>query len=186
MITQKLLKNLRPDLIYRSNAPWHPLNTPQIKNSHISLKSSGTAIKPIYCESVLKIVGESSRSKFTPHAPTTASKKDQTLVYYLNLNERATRSFLNIYSLTFTTNPVTINCLAKCQESKVMISAKNFFLFFPKAFYNTPLGSLDPTNLKVLIQITNSGPLLSTVLPLQNTKKSNSFRNILRAVEQSA
>lgn len=188
MITQKLLKNSRPDLLYRSDAPWHPLNTPRIKNSRVSIKTEKAPTKPVLCESILKVVTESSKPKFTPSVSTTNSNKTQTPLYFLSMSEQATRSFLNIYLLTFATNPATIASQVKCKQEQVMILAKNFSLFFPKAFYNTPLGSLDATNLKISIQIMNNKALSSIFLPIQSqgTKKTNSFRNILREVEQSA
>ena len=140
----------------------------------------------LYHKNILKIIEDSSIPQTVNHSNSSKTAKDrQNYRCFLSLSSNPTKCFLDIYHLTFTrsTNIPTPISYKNPNQTKISFYAKNFSLFFPKAYYSSSLP--DTTFPKISIFTKNKTTFLSAILPTRNEKKINSFRNILREIEQS-
>lgn len=197
MPSSKYLKNsLAFDLIYRSTLFKNPLDLPYIKKS--SFISSNTSSLPNTISSVnaLKILSCSAFTRSTIRLSSSSInelsiKKGDPVSCTMTLSKNSTLTLLDSYPSAFSSVPALLPISLNFNQSVVSLPLSNLRYFYPYNFYESCLSV--PSNTLFLFSIHFSRPLnldsvclFSVFFPIYGQKKKvNSFRNILREMEQS-
>ena len=197
MPSSKYLKNsLSFDLIYRSTLFKNPLDLPYIKKS--SFATSNTSSLPNTMSSIkaLKILSCSSSVRSTIRISSSSInelsiKKGDPVSCITTLSKNSTLTLLDSYPSSFSSVPAILPISLNLNQSVVSFPLSNLRHFYPYSFYESCLSV--PSNTLFLFSISFSRPLtldsiclFSAFFPLYGSKKKvNSFRNILREMEQS-
>lgn len=197
MPSSKYLKNsLSFDLIYRSTLFKNPLDLPYIKKSSFTTSNTSSLANTISSINALKILSCSPSVRSTIRLSNSSInelsiKKGDPVSCITTLSKNSTLSLLDSYPSAFSSVSPILPISLSFNQSVVSFPLSNLRYFYPYNFYESCF--FLPSNTLFLFSITLSRPLgldticlLSAFLPLYGSKKKvNSFRNILREMEQS-
>ena len=197
MPSSKYLKNsLSFDLIYRSTLSKNPLDLPYIKKSSFITTNTSSFLSTISSINVLKILSCSSSLRSTIRLSSSSVnelsiKKGDPVSCNMTLSRSSTLTLFDSYPTAFSSVPLLLPISFNPSQTFVSFPLSNLRYFYPYSFYESCLSS--PSNTLLLFSINFSRPLafdsvclLSAFFPLYGSrKKVNSFRNILREIEQS-
>jgi hypothetical protein len=197
MPSSKYLKNsLSFDLIYRSTLFKNPLDLPYIKKSSFITSNTSSLPNTIASINALKILSCSAFARSTIKLSTSSVnelsiKKGDPVSCTMTLSRNSTLALLDSYPSTFSSVPAISPISLNLNQAVASFPLTNLRYFYPYSFYESCL--LVPSNALFLFSIHFSRPLsldsislLSAFFPLYGSKKKvNSFRNILREMEQS-
>lgn len=197
MPSSKYLKNsLSFDLIYRSTLSKNPLDLPSIKKSSFLTSNTSSLSNTISSINTLKILSCSSFTRSTIRLSSSSVnelsiKKGDPVSCIMTLSKNSTLTLLDSYPSAFYSVPVIQPISFNFNQSVVSFPLSNLRFFYPYGFYESCLSV--SSNSSFLLSISFSRPLildsiclLSAFFPIYGSKKKvNSFRNILREIEQS-
>lgn len=197
MPSSKYLKNsLSFDIIYRSTLFKNPLDLPYVKKSFFTISGTSSLSNTLSSINVLKILSCSDTSKSTIRLSGSSInelsiKKGDPVSCIMTLSKNSTLSLLDSYPSTYSSVSIFSPLLLNLDQSTVSFPLHNVRHLYPYSFYESCL--VAPSNTVFLFSINFSRPLIfdtvclfSAFFPLYGSKrKTNSFRNILREIEQS-
>lgn len=197
MPSSKYLKNsLAFDLIYRSTLFKNPLDLPYIKKSSFITSNTSSLSNTIASINALKIISCSPSARSTIKLSSSSInelsiKKGDPVSCTMTLSKNSTLTLFDSYSSSFSSLPSLLPISLNPTQSFVSFPLSNLRYFYPYSFYEACF--LVPSNTLFLFSINFSRPLsldsiclFSAFFPLYGSKKKvNSFRNILREMEQS-
>lgn len=197
MPSSKYLKNsLSFDLIYRSTLFKNPLALPYIKKSAFITSNTSSLSNTISSMNALKVLSCSSSARSTVRLSTSSInelsiKKGDPVSCTMTLSKNSTLTLFDSYPSAFSNVPVITPISLNLSQSVISFPLSNLRYFYPYSFYESCLSV--PSNTLLLFSISfskllslDSICLLSAFFPIYISKKKvNSFRNILREMEQS-
>ena len=197
MPSSKYLKNsLSFDLIYRSSSFKNPLDLPYIKKSSFTTSNTSSPSNTISSINALKVLSCSSSARSTIRLSSSSInelsiKKGDPVSCVMMLSKNSTLTLLDSYPSIFSSLPSFLPISLNFNQLLVSFPLTNLRYFYPYSFYESCFSG--PSNTSFLFSIDFSRPLrldsiclFSAYFPLHGQKKKvNSFRNILREMEQS-
>lgn len=197
MPSSKYLKNsLSFDLIYRSNLFKNPLDLPYIKKSSFITSDTSSLPNTLSSANALKVISCSVFTRSTIRLSSSSInelsiKKGDPVSCVMTLSKNSTLVLLDSYPSIFSSVPVVAPISLNFNQPVVSFPLTNLRYFYPYSFYESCLSM--PLSASFLFSIHFSRPLaldticlFSAFFPVYGLKKKvNSFRNILREMEQS-
>lgn len=197
MPSSKYLKNsLAFDLIYRSTLSKNPLDLPYMKKSSFITSNTSSLSNTISSINALKVLSCSSFTRSTIRLSSSSInelsiKEGDPISCTMTLSKNSTLSLLDSYPSVFTSMPSVLPISLNFTQPVALFPLSNLRYFYPYSFYESCFSL--PSNTLFLFSINFSRPLsldsiclFSAFFPFYCSKKKvNSFRNILREMEQS-
>lgn len=195
MLAQKYLKNgLGVDLIYRSGLK-NSLSLSSFEKLSFSVPDASSLPKTLSISNVLKILslkGVCKVNLFTASFNERSVKKGDSKSCTIHLSKRSTLAFISSYLFAMTSSSILPVYSSNLMRKSISFRLSDPYIFFPLSYYesSTSIPLSDP-NLILSFHFSKASFPSSTVLfslffPCSVAKKNmNSFRAILREIEQS-